>query len=208
MGLIEVKTYTSAAEMLSSYADLKKRFYPPRPAPKPEIVAIEKPRNSGNDVWLAMTTEERCKALEQAWRVGDTMRLTADRLSRMIGRLVTRETIGTLHKKHRDGLLSGVRYGVKTFHKQWLEMVEGIEPTSDDPMEYMAKLCEAAELDVDQVLSSSYRREDVSSRRAFMYLVCKHLPDLPRSRIALALNTYDSTLRLAVDAVEKELAND
>lgn len=110
-GMIPVKDYTSAAEMIAASNRNHRRFYPVKPPVK--LTIVPKVPAPNQTEWYGLPVSKKCEILRDSYIPGDTYKRLADRINAKFGYDLTKCAVGGLYIRNKAGLLSGIEFKAK-----------------------------------------------------------------------------------------------
>jgi hypothetical protein len=209
MGLIEVKTYTSAAEI---YADANARRARLWGKPVVRNIIVNPPKEEEQkdasprgDPWLIKTPEQRCSLIRELWTPGCTMKEVADRIEQRLGRKMSKSIIQSHVYNYGGKYLDGIIFNADSGYRGTFNTMRQVNHEGLTSGEYFKALCASVHMSTDRVVQERRDRELSRIRQVAAYLIKKHYPKITLYGVGRIIARDPTTAKACISRVEKQV---
>lgn len=209
MGLIEVKTYTSAAEIHADAIARRARLMgkpvvrnilvnPPQVEEQP--AARERP-----DPWLARTPEQRCSLIRELWTPGCTMQDVANRIEERIRRKMSKSIVQSHVYNNKAKHLDGIVFNADSGYRGTFDTMAQVPCDDLPPSYYFKALCASVHMSTSRVVQERRDREISRVRQVAAYLIKSRYPKITFYVIGRIIERDSTTARTCIKRVQAQV---
>lgn len=204
-GMIPVKDYTSAAEMLAARKALQLKFYPVTRKALPEPRQEQPEQGRREDPWLTRTPEQRCYLIRSKWTENTSLREAALKITYAIDRKVTAGMIQSHIRLYGKRYIPEVKFCAEAGYRKLLGALSKVDHNGLTSAEYVQAMCDAADMPIEAVRSKDRDRAASQIRQVISYLVSKNYPSLTLYKIGQILERDPTTIKTSIKCVARRV---